>query len=136
MDVNTVPWFGILFGAVFAVSGVRMLTAARYLRRHGVRVPGVVVGLRRSSGNDGVFYPTMQFQTVQGFVVETESDLGSNPAPARPGQQVMVVYDPERPQRARLDGVGGRGVLHGVLFLTIGVIILVVCLIVGVSSLL
>ncbi|MET8047128.1 DUF3592 domain-containing protein, partial [Streptosporangium sp. NPDC005286] len=64
---------------------------------------------------------------------ETESDLGSNPPPARPGQQVMVVYDPERPQRARLDGVGGRGVLLGVLFLTVGAIILVVPLVVAVS---
>ncbi|GAA2898673.1 hypothetical protein GCM10010517_63890 [Streptosporangium fragile] len=45
-------------------------------------------------------------------MVETEPDLGSNPAPARPGRQVMVLYDPARPRLARLDGVGGRGVLR------------------------
>ncbi|WP_271222544.1 DUF3592 domain-containing protein, partial [Streptosporangium carneum] len=72
--------------------------------------------------------------TVQGSVVETESDLGSNPSPVRPGQQVMVVYDPERPQRARLDGAGGKGVLHSVLFMTVGAIILVVSLVFAVKS--
>ncbi|MET8047383.1 DUF3592 domain-containing protein [Streptosporangium sp. NPDC005286] len=135
--MSIVPLFGIVFGAVFAGIGVRVLTVGQRLRRHGVRVPGIVVGLRWSSsnGNDsGVYYPTLQFQTVQGSVVETESDLGSNPPPARPGQQVMVVYDPERPQRARLDGVGGKGVLHSVLFLTVGAVILVVSLVAAVSS--
>ncbi|MER5622020.1 DUF3592 domain-containing protein [Streptosporangium sp. NPDC002544] len=133
--MSTVPLFGIAFGAVFAGVGIRVMTVGQRLRRHGVRVPGVVVGLRwSSSGDNGVYYPTLQFQTVQGSVVETESDLGSNPSPVRPGQQVMVLYDPERPQRARLDGVGGKGVLHSVLFLTVGVVILVVSLVAAVSS--
>ncbi|GAA0827187.1 hypothetical protein GCM10009525_22640 [Streptosporangium amethystogenes subsp. fukuiense] len=137
MDMNTMPLVGILFGAVFAGMGIRVMTIGQRLRRHGVRVPGVVVGLRWSSsnGNDsGVYYPTLQFQTMQGSVVETESDLGSNPSPVYPGQQVMVAYDPERPQRARLDGVGGKGVLHGVLFLTVGAVILVVSLVAAVNS--
>ncbi|MEV4380447.1 DUF3592 domain-containing protein [Streptosporangium sp. NPDC049644] len=135
--MDTMPLVGILFGAVFAGMGIRVMTIGQRLRRHGVRVPGVVVGLRWSStnGNDsGVYYPTLRFQTVQGSVVETESDLGSNPSPVHPGQQVMVAYDPERPQRARLDGVGGKGVLHGVLFLTVGAVILVVSLVAAVNS--
>ena len=132
--MNTVPLFGIVFGAVFAVIGVRVMTVGQRLRRHGMRVPGVVVGLRRSSGDSGVYYPTLRFQTVQGSVMETESDLGSNPSPVRPGQQVMVVYDPERPQRARLDGVGGRGVLRSVLFMIVGAVILVISLVAAVSS--
>ncbi|GGS82768.1 hypothetical protein GCM10010156_46800 [Planobispora rosea] len=132
--MSTVPLFGIVFGVVFTGIGVRVLTVGQRLRRSGVRVPGFVVGLRWSGGDNGVYYPTLQFQTAQGFMVQTESDLGSNPSPVRPGQQVTVVYDPERPQRARLDGAGGRGVLHSVLFLTFGVIVLVVSLVVVVSS--
>ncbi|MGW0590643.1 DUF3592 domain-containing protein [Streptosporangium sp. NPDC002607] len=131
--MSIVPLFGIVVGAVFVGAGIRVMTVGQRLRRHGVRVPGVVVGLRRSSGGNRLYYPTLQFQTVQGSVVEAASDLGSNPPQVRPGQQVMVVYDPERPQRARLDGVGGRGVLLGVLFLTVGAIILVVPLVVAVS---
>ncbi|MER6172466.1 DUF3592 domain-containing protein [Streptosporangium sp. NPDC001681] len=129
--MSIVPLFGIVVGAVSVGTSIRVMTVGQWLRRHGVRVPGVVVGLRR--GNR-VYYPTLRFQTVQGFVVETESDLGSNPSPVRPGQQVMVLYDPERPQRARVDSVGGRGVLHGVLFLTVGAVILVVSLVAAVSS--
>ncbi|GAA3129883.1 DUF3592 domain-containing protein [Streptosporangium carneum] len=132
--MSTAPLFGVMFGAVFGAVfigvGIRAITVGQRLRRHGVRVPGVVVGLRWSgSGVDtGVYCPTLRFQTVQGSVVETESDLGSNPSPVRPGQQVMVVYDPERPQRARLDGASGRGVLLGVLFMTVGAIVLVLSL--------
>ncbi|GIH94902.1 DUF3592 domain-containing protein [Planobispora siamensis] len=129
MDVNTVPLFGIVFGAIFAGIGVRVMVVGQRLRRHGVRVPGLVVGLRWSGGDNGVYYPTLQFQTVQGFVMETESDLGSNPSPVRPGQQVMVVYDPERPRHARLDGVGGRGVLRSVLFMIVGAVVLVASLV-------
>jgi Protein of unknown function (DUF3592) len=134
VDMSIVPLFGIVFGAVFVGTAVRVMTVGQRLRRHGVRVPGVVVGLRRSSHGRGPYYPMLRFQTMQGSVLETQSDLGSNPSPVRPGQQVMVVYDPERPQRARLDGVGGRGVLHGVLFLTVGAVILVVSLVAAVSS--
>ncbi|GAA3109900.1 DUF3592 domain-containing protein [Streptosporangium carneum] len=132
--MSTVPLFGIVFGAVFTGVGIRVITVGQRLQRHGMRVPGVVVGLRWSGGDTGVYYPTLRFQTVQGSVVETESDLGSNPSPVRPGQQVMVVYDPERPQRARLDGAGGKGVLHSVLFMTVGAIILVVSLVFAVKS--
>ncbi|MFF0575110.1 DUF3592 domain-containing protein [Streptosporangium saharense] len=132
--MSTVPLFGIVFGAVFTGIGIRVLTVGQRLRRHGTRVPGMVAGLRWSGGDDGVYYPTLRFQTVQGSMVETESDLGSNPSPVRPSQQVTVVYDPERPQRARLDGANGGGVLHGVLFLIFGAVVLVASLIFAVSS--
>ncbi|MEV7009669.1 DUF3592 domain-containing protein [Streptosporangium sp. NPDC051022] len=132
--MSTVPLFGIVIGAVFIATSIRVITVGQWLLRHGTRVPGVVVGLRRSGGGKGVYYPTLRFQTVQGSVVETESDLGSNPSPVRPGQQVMVVYDPARPQRVRLDGAGGSGVLHGVLFLIVGAVVLVVSLFFAVSS--
>ncbi|MFF4413329.1 DUF3592 domain-containing protein [Streptosporangium sp. NPDC001559] len=129
------PLVGIVFGAVFIGTSVRTITVGRWLRRHGARVPGVVVSLRRSGGHHkGVYYPTLRFQTVRGSVVETESDLGFNPSPVRPGQQVMVVYDPERPQRVRLDGAGGSGVLHGALFLIVGAVVLVVSLVFAVRS--
>ncbi|GII02144.1 DUF3592 domain-containing protein [Planobispora takensis] len=134
MDVNTVPWVGIVFGALFAGVGVHAMIVGQRLRRRGVRVPGVVAGLRWSGGDNGVYYPTLQFRTVQGFVMETESDLGSNPSPVRPGQQVMVVYDPERPRHARLDGAGGRGVLRSVLFMIVGAVVLVVSLVAAAGS--
>ncbi|WP_344208253.1 DUF3592 domain-containing protein [Nonomuraea bangladeshensis] len=131
--MSIVPLFGIVFGAVFIGTSVRVITVGQWLRRHGTRVPGVVVRLRRSGGHR-VYYPTLRFRTLQGFVVETESDLGFNPSPVRVGQQVMVVYDPERPQRVRLDGAVGSGVLHSVLFLIVGAVVLVVSLVFTASS--
>ncbi|MFI6993910.1 DUF3592 domain-containing protein [Nonomuraea wenchangensis] len=132
--MSIVP-FGIVLKAVFIGRSVRVITVAQWLRRHGTRVPGVVMRLRQSGGHrKGVYYPTLRFQTLQGSVVETESDLGFNPSPVRPGQQVMVVYDPERPQHVRLDGAGGSGVLHSVLFLIVGAVVLVVSLVFAASS--
>ncbi|MGI5155386.1 DUF3592 domain-containing protein [Microbispora sp. CA-102843] len=131
--MSIVPLFGIVFGVVSIGSSIHDIIVGQRLRRHGIRVPGVVVGLRRA-GRNGVYYPTLQFQTVQGPVVKTESDLGFKPSPVRPGQQVMVVYAPKRPQHVRLDGAGGTGLIHGVLFLVVGAVALVVSLVFAISS--
>lgn len=114
----------LLFGSGFAWFGIHQIRIARRLARHGVRVPGVVTRLRwESSDNGGSHYPTLRFQTVDGAVVEVESDLGSSPAPARVGQQITVLYDPARPSLARMDTPFGRGSVHGWLFASIGVVV-------------
>jgi Protein of unknown function (DUF3592) len=56
-------------------------------------------------------------------VIQTESGLGSNPAPAREGQPVTVVYDPANPRLARLDTMLGSGMIHGPLFIAFGTIV-------------
>jgi len=40
--------------------------------------------------------------SADGRAVETLTMYGSVPAPARPGEQVMVLYDPDRPSRAQV----------------------------------
>lgn len=48
-----------------------------------------------------LFYPSVRFQTADGRTVEFQSKLGSN-APPRVGDEVTVLYDPQRPEEARV----------------------------------
>lgn len=118
------PPLGVLTGLAFIALGAQTIRTARRLRASGQRVPGVVVRLRwdPSEYGGGQFYPVLRFQMHDGTVIETESDLGSNPAPARQGQPVTVVYDPARPRRARLDTMIGGGMIHGPLFIAFGTV--------------
>lgn len=60
---------------------------------------------RRSHGIDGrtdvLFYPSVRFQTVDGRTIEFRSKLGSN-TPPRVGDEVTVIYDPTRPEEAKI----------------------------------
>ncbi|MEV5572382.1 DUF3592 domain-containing protein [Spirillospora sp. NPDC052269] len=112
----------ILFGLLFAGAGVYSIRKTRYLRRHGHRVPGVVDRLKfeRGSQTGGNYYPVLHFHTLDGSFVQTESDVGTNPARSRPGDQVTVVYDPARPDRARPENLLGVGTVMGVVFILLG----------------
>lgn len=46
-------------------------------------------------------FPVVRFETARGETVEFESGVGSN-IPPRVGEEVRVIYDPARPQEARL----------------------------------
>ncbi|WP_051468542.1 DUF3592 domain-containing protein [Actinomadura oligospora] len=112
----------ILLGLLFAGAGVYSIRSTRRLRRNGHRVPGLVHGLNfeRGSEGGGNYYPVLHFHTMDGSFVRTTSDVGTNPARSRPGDQVTVVYDPARPDRARPENLLGVGTLMGVLFILLG----------------
>ena len=118
----------LLIGGV----GVGMLVRTRRFLARAVRVPGMVTGLRRSpsSGNGGSTYrPQFAFRTYEGREVHTESSIGSNPPPARPGQSITVLYDPRDPNRARVDSLVGRGGYIAWCFTVFGAGFTVLCII-------
>jgi hypothetical protein len=47
-------------------------------------------------------YPVVRFQTQDGQSVEFESETGTNTFSQKPGEQVEVLYDPLRPEQARI----------------------------------
>lgn len=96
--MNTIP-SGVVFGLVFAVSGVVGIYHSLRFKRRGERVTGTVVEHR--PGGHGTWYPTVLFRTLDGQVIRTETRWASNGGPAL-GQQVQVVYDPLDPSRAEL----------------------------------
>lgn len=72
-----------------------------------VRTVGVVTGhtSRRSYDADGptrvLLLPSVEFQTADGRTVEFHNNIGAS-SPPRVGDEVTVVYDPERPEDARV----------------------------------
>ncbi|MEU6410495.1 DUF3592 domain-containing protein [Microbispora sp. NPDC046933] len=111
-------------GLVFGLIGGGITMNAREFRRRAQRTRGLVVGLRASRSDDGTsYYPTIRFTTIHGQQVEAETTYGSNPPPARPGEEVPVLYDPARPTRIRIDSAAGSGTLLGGIFLAVGIVL-------------
>ncbi|MFC4534802.1 DUF3592 domain-containing protein [Sphaerisporangium dianthi] len=116
-----------LAALVFGGVGTGLLVSEREFRRIAHRVPGQVVRLRPSRGEDGTtYYPTLRFMTVNGQAVEAETRFASNPPVAPVGGGVMVLYDPAGPTRVRVDSFWGGGTVIGVVFAGVGAILLAV----------
>jgi hypothetical protein len=76
------------------------------LQRTEARAVGVVTQhtSRWSHGLDHpslLYFPAVRFQTQDGRTVEFQNKVGSN-APPRVGDQVTVLYDPARPEEAKV----------------------------------
>ena len=46
-----------------------------------------------------LLFPSVRFQTPDGKTIEFHNSIGSN-APPKVGDEVTVIYDPERPEEA------------------------------------
>lgn len=101
-----------IIGTVFSIVGVGMLIAATLMATHtrgfaegAERAEGEVIQLVRQRSSDSVTYaPVISFIAGNGLVYEFKSSLSSNPPAYEPGDRVAVLYNPERPLDARLDG--------------------------------
>ncbi|GAA2577719.1 hypothetical protein GCM10010399_04350 [Dactylosporangium fulvum] len=84
----------------------------RRFRARAVRVPGVVVDLsweRGTSDGPHLGMPVFQYHTREGHPMQAKDPVGTNPPRFRPGMHVAVLYDPEEPYRAQLEGSIGLG---------------------------
>lgn len=123
--------FGSL-GLGFLGLGLWMLTRARAFAARAVRVQGVVTDLElfpHGMGKDA-FIVVFRFTTYEGQEIEVRSSFAVEKPPAR-GELAPVVYDPRKPERARLDSPGQRGtrlvwivILVGTSFATMGALFL------------
>ena len=129
-SVNPLILVPVLFtvgGLAFVVMGIRSLRSARSFQAVALRAPGIVTDLRyrttRTTGTEngpsGSWFPVLRFATADGRHVDTEAMYGQSPRPARVGDTVAVLYDPEDPTRAALEGKLGGGFL-GVMFVVMG----------------
>ena len=69
-----------------------------------LQTKGIVIDHKsRSSVGSGSYllFPVVRFETQDGKTVEFESGLGTN-IPPRVGEEVTVIYDPLRPQEAKV----------------------------------
>ncbi|MEM8603584.1 MAG: DUF3592 domain-containing protein, partial [Cyanobacteria bacterium P01_H01_bin.121] len=97
---------------VFTFVGIGMLVATYFFYTNtqtfldsAIAAEGTVIELIRSRSNDSTTYrPIVQFTSPSGEPIEFVSSVGSNPPRYKPGQTVAILYNPENPQNARLDG--------------------------------
>jgi hypothetical protein len=98
-------------GAVFLVLGVRSFLRTRRFVSQATSATGTVtdVQTRTSTSHTGdgprlrtYRYPVVRFQTQDGRTVEFESETGTSGFSQKPGEQVEVLYDPLKPEEARI----------------------------------
>jgi hypothetical protein len=122
----------IVLGLVFVSGAGWIFHRDRQLSRRGQCVTGTVVDFRSGQtvgSSDGpastVYYPILAFRTVDGGYIQTEAALGSSRLPARLGEQVPVIYDPDNPERASINTPAGRGRWMPAIMVLLGLAILV-----------
>jgi Protein of unknown function (DUF3592) len=104
-----IPFLLSVVGAVFLVLGIRNLVRTRRFVGRALSATGTVTDVKNrrstshsSEGSRIRRYPVVRFQTQEGRTVEFESETGTSSFSQGPGEQVEVLYDPLRPEEARI----------------------------------
>ena len=95
----------LFFGCALLFGGYQIFRDVNDLSGKAMVAQGHVVDLRSRSGSDGgyTYYPVVAYETLDGKAVRFEGKTGSNPPMNKVGDRLMVLYDPENPQKAMVD---------------------------------
>ena len=125
MTIVAGAWFALV-GAIAAIAGLSGMRQSRRLRRDGVSAWAVAVppAVPAAERPDWPPHRTMiQYALPDGQVVERISPQPARKAAAlRPGQHVLVWYDPADPQDVLVYGREGR--IANRLFLAAGLVLI------------
>jgi Protein of unknown function (DUF3592) len=128
MAVVTGVWFAVV-GGLAALAGLSGMHRVRRLRRTGVATWAMIVAPPPAMGQQDDVSPRqalLQYTLADGRQVErVTSGLRRKSASLRPGQKVLVWYDPADPDDVLVYGRWGRSadrvfVAVGALFIVIG----------------
>jgi len=126
--IFTILGIGILVGTFFIY-----MNASNFLKT-SITSQGTVVDLLESisSSNNSIMYnPLVNFIDEKGNSIEFSSSSGSNPPSYSIGEQVEVLYNPEFPNDAKINGffsIWGGAIITGILgvvFFSIGISIFI-----------
>jgi hypothetical protein len=117
-------------GWVFIATGIITLTIAFFVYRHAQnfvqsasRTQATITKLieRPGQNSSSVYFPVFRFQDANGQAHEIDSSSGQYPPAYKVGDTVTVLYQPQQPEKAKLDTffdvwgwaamLGGFGVL-------------------------
>jgi len=114
---------GLLLGCFGAFTRTkRFLATAREARAEVVRVEERHGG----SGQSRSYHPVLRYRTQEGATKEIVSAVGSNPPRYNKGDSVVVLYDPARPDDARIHSFANVWLVAfilgfvGVIFIVVG----------------
>ncbi len=107
-----IPLLIALAGVSALCGGIRMALAGVRFRRRALRAAGVVTEIRidrelRRNSIDGadppLRRPVVRFRTASGREIETPAATSSVLEALRAGDPVVVLYDPDDPERAQVE---------------------------------
>ncbi|MBW4560130.1 MAG: DUF3592 domain-containing protein [Mojavia pulchra JT2-VF2] len=111
-DSKFMRLFGSVFGgigSIFAVTGIMIGLNTHSFVATAIPAQGTIINLVQRSSTDSkgrsssVYYPVVKFSTQSGETKVFESDTGSNPPGFTKGQQVEVLYSPQKPDSAKIN---------------------------------
>lgn len=106
-----VPFLLSAFGILFLILGIRNFLRTRRFVSQALLATGAVTDVKTRTStphsSDGFDvrryrYPVVRFQTRDGRTVEFESKTGTSSFSQGPGERVEVLYDPLKPEEARI----------------------------------
>ena len=109
--------------------GRKMSLFYREFDRIAERAEGVVVEInwlsseaeRRSHEiHRGTAYPVVEFSLPNGQIIRAQTHTGRSPAPAKVGQHVTVLYDPNQPKHVELLKNSGRDMMAPMYYVLAG----------------
>jgi len=94
----------VIVGGALVLGGLFAAFRTWRLRRRGVATQGTVADIVQSTDSEGAttYRPKVRFTTADGRTVEFTERVGSSRTKLRPGDAVPVLYDPARPERAKM----------------------------------
>jgi hypothetical protein len=133
--LSLMPLAFVAVGAFFAWYGIRNARAADAFRRAALPAQAEITDVRweaigHPGDTDMVAFAVVRFTLPDGRIVETQTDHGTNWPPGKAGDRVDVLYLPDDPTRARIEGgfagaaptlVNGFMAAFGVVFALLGV---------------
>lgn len=92
-------------GAALSIVAVILMFRTRGFTQRAQTATGTVTEMvySRSSEGGGGYAPRYQFTTAHGQLIEKKDNLSTNPPRFQVGQQIEVLYEPDRPQKARIN---------------------------------
>jgi len=129
VEIPAPPLLILVVGLIITVLGGTGIRRNRAMTRTGQRVTGTVIDLRSHVESDGdggttrIYRAVLVFRTLDSQDVQAVVGMGSRII-ARPGEQVPVIYDPGRPDRAEIDTPAGRATWFPVFYALVGLAIL------------
>ncbi|BAY08881.1 DUF3592 domain-containing protein [Calothrix sp. NIES-2098] len=104
--------FGSIFagiGSIFAVTGIIFVINTNSFVRTAESIQGTVIDLKLRSSTDSkgrhssAYYPIVRFTPSSGEPIIFESHTGSKPPSFTKGQQVEVLYHPQKPDSTTIN---------------------------------
>jgi hypothetical protein len=107
--IGLMPLAFVAAGLLFAWIGIRNVRAGDAFRSVARQTEAEITDVRWEwTGGIGnrnqVAFPVLRFTLPDGQVVETQAEYGTNWPPGQAGDRVTVLYHPDEPSRARIEG--------------------------------